>query len=132
LSVGETVTVLSGLSLARPATDGYTDSHLIPTGNTRYTLNAITFDGAERIAHLTMKGSATGTFAPTPLPGAGPPATITVQAKGEGTSEVNLDRGLVLRHEQRVTTETLRQVGGRSASPGRASVTVRLTVERIP
>jgi hypothetical protein len=79
-----------------------------------------------------MKSSGTVTFAPgTPIPGAGPPASITVQVRGEGTSEVNLDRGLLLRHEQRVTTETSRQVQGRSAAPGRASSTVTLTVERI-
>jgi hypothetical protein len=132
LSVGETLTVQSALSLARPATYGDTDTRLIPTGNARYTLNAITFDGADRIAHLTMKSSGTVTFAPgTPIPGAGPPASSTVQVRGEGTSEVNLDRGLVLRHEQRVTTETSRQVQGRSAAPGRASSTVTLTVERI-
>jgi hypothetical protein len=133
LSVGETVTVQGALSLARPATYGYTDTQLIPTGNTRHTLNAITFDGADRIAHLTMKSSGTVTFASvTPIPGAGPPASITVQVRGDGTSEVNLDRGLVLSHEQRVTTETSRQVEGRSAAPRRASSTVTLTVERIP
>jgi hypothetical protein len=133
LSVGETVTERGAFSLARPATYGDTDTRLIPTGNTRYTLNAITFDGADRIAHLTMKSGGTVTFAPgTPVPGAGPPASTTVQVRGEGTSEVNLDRGLVLRHEQRVPTETSRQVQGRSAVPRRASSTVTLTVERIP
>jgi hypothetical protein len=131
LSVGQTLTVRSALSLAHPAISGDTDTRLIP-GNARYTLNAITFDGADRIAHLTMKRSGTGTFAlGTPIPGS-PPARLTVQVRGEGTSEVNVDRGLVLRHEQRVTTETLREVEGRSAAPERASSTVTLTVERIP
>ena len=132
MSVGETVTV-DALSLARPATAGYTDTQLSPTGNTRYTLNAITFDGADRIAHLTMKSSGSATFAHVlPIPGAGPPASITLKVRGEGASEVNLDRGLVLRHEQRVTTETSRQVEGGSAAPVRATSTVTLTVERIP
>jgi|KBSMisStaDraftv2_1062788.scaffolds.fasta_scaffold238263_2 hypothetical protein len=133
LSAGETVTDRGALSLARPATYGDTDTRLIPTGNTRYTMNAITFNGADRIAHLAMKNSGTETFGPEPpIPGAGPPARITIQVRGEGTSEVNLDRGLVLRHEQRVTTETSRQVEGRSTASGRTSTTVTLTVERIP
>jgi hypothetical protein len=74
----------------------------------------------------------TGTFAPGTPTSDSPPVRLTVQVRGEGTSEVNLDRGLVLRHEQRVTTETLREVEGRSSTPGRARSTVTLTVERIP
>lgn len=107
LSVGESVTVPTALNLPLP-----TGGPAIPlgiTGETRYTLTSVTFDGADRIAHLTLH--TTGTMSPgspSAVP-AGSPFTFDMTTTGDGKTDVNVDRGSVLHAEQRSTIDgTLR------------------------
>ena len=58
LSVGETVTVPTQMNLPIPASAAV--AGMTMSGETRYTLTSVTFDGADRIAHLKM--AMTGTM----------------------------------------------------------------------
>ena len=72
---------------------------------TRYTLTSVTFDGADRIAHLTSHTTTTiGRGSPSPAPG-GSPSALAMTMTGDGKSDVNVDRGIVLHAEQQATIE---------------------------
>jgi hypothetical protein len=64
------------------------------------------------------------------------PFSFAAHGTSEGTSDVNLDRGIVLRHEQLATTDSVSHVDKTRALPGlvdnRTHSIVRLVVERIP
>lgn len=103
LSVGESVTVPTALNLALPA--GGPTVPMGIEGETRYTLTSVTFDGADRIAHLASH--TTGTISPgsaSPVP-AGSPFPLAMTMTGDGKSDVNVDRGIVLHAEQQATIE---------------------------
>lgn len=106
LSVGESVTVPTALNLplaggaAAPA--GF-------TAQTRYTLTSVTFDGADRIAHLTTH--MTTTIAPGPDTAAGSPGSMTMTMTSDGKTDVNVDRGIVLHGEQQMTMEGSMRAG---------------------
>ena len=106
LSVGESVTVPTALNLGLPA--GGPAVPMGIQGETRYTLTSVTFDGADRIAHLSSHTTNTiNRGSPSPVP-AGSPFALTMTA--DGKSDVNVDRGIVLHAEQQGTMEAA--VGG--------------------
>ena len=65
-------------------------------GETRYTLTAITFDGADRIAHLASH--MTNTIEPGI--GGGVPGRAQHDDDGRRHADVNVDRGIVVHTEQ--------------------------------
>jgi hypothetical protein len=104
LAVGETTAVPDTLKapLSAAAAPGAFGEFSM-SGETRYTLTSITFDGADRIAHLTTARSATlsrGSSA-----GPGPDVTFDERITGDGTLEVNIDRGIVLHSVQHLTID---------------------------
>jgi len=102
LTVGETVAVPTQMNLPVPAASG--GSGMTVTGETRYTLVSITFDGADRIAHL--KTAMTSTVNRDTRAGAGAPTMgADMRITSEGTSDVNVDRGIALHTEQRMTID---------------------------
>ena len=102
LSVGESITVPARLDLPNPAAPNTLAMQM--TGETRYTLTSVTFDGADRIAHL--KSATTGVVnQASPAASAGPRFTFEIRTSSEGTSDVNIDRGIVLHTEQRMTID---------------------------
>jgi hypothetical protein len=109
LSVGETVTVPVALNLPIPG--GPMPGAVAPagmgmSGETQYTLTAVTFDGADRIAHLTLRVS--NRMTPAASAGATPMA-FAMTVTGDGKMDVNVDRGIILHSEQRATMETSMQ-----------------------
>jgi len=102
LSVGESVTVPTRLTLPLPA--GANIPPMTMAGETRYTLTSVTFDGADRIAHLKV-GTTTTMTQGTPVATGGPAFSFEVRMSSDGTSDVNVDRGIVLHTEQRMTLE---------------------------
>jgi hypothetical protein len=104
LSVGESVTVPVALNMPMPG--GVAPAGLGMSGETRYTLTSITFDGADRIAHLTLRVS--NTMTPGASAGATPMA-IAMTMTGDGKMDVNVDRGIILHAEQHATMETSMQ-----------------------
>jgi hypothetical protein len=108
LSVGESVTVPTALNLPLPA--GGPVAPIGIQGETHYTLTSVTFDGADRIAHLTSHTTNTinrGSTSPVP---AGSPFALALTMTADGKSDVNVDRGIVLHAEQQGTIEAA--VGG--------------------
>jgi hypothetical protein len=102
LSVGESVTVPTALNL--PLAGG---GPALPMGiesETRYTLTSVTFDGADRIAHLTSHVTSTMNQGASSAP-AGPPVAFDMTMTGDGKSDVNVDRGIVLHAEQQATVD---------------------------
>jgi len=100
LSVGESVTVPSQLRL--PLSGSVSSAGggaMITTGETKYTLSSITFDGADRIAHLTTKRTATMSGSPG---SAAVQTTLEQHWSGEGTMDVNIDRGITIHSSQRI------------------------------
>jgi hypothetical protein len=107
LSVGESVTIPTALDLPLPGAAGSTGAMGIG-GETRYTLTSVTFDGADRIAHLAIHSTSTVTH----NQGAGssrPPMALEMTATGDGTTDVNVDRGLILHAELHSTMNTSMQ-----------------------
>ncbi len=103
LSVGESVTVPTALNLPLPA--GGPAVPMGIQGETRYTLTSVTFDGADRIAHLTSHTTNTiNRGSPSSVP-AGSPFALAMTMTGDGKSDVNVDRGIVLHAEQQATIE---------------------------
>jgi hypothetical protein len=102
LSVGESVTLPTALNL--PMASGGPAVPMGVAGETRYTLTSVTFDGADRIAHLTSHMTSTMRQAPPSAP-AGPALGFDMTMTGDGKSDVNVDRGIVLHAEQRATVE---------------------------
>ena len=85
------------------------------TGETRYTLTSITFDGADRIAHLAIVSSNTIKQAPA---GGGLSVTMEIHTASEGRMDVNVDRGIVLHTETESTIDGSSRVdGGQAAMP---------------
>jgi hypothetical protein len=123
LSVGESVTVPTALSL--PLAGGATAPAGF-TAETRYTLTSVTFDGADRIAHLTTHMTNAIAREPDPAP-AGSPSGLNISRSGmdmtttgDGKSDVNIDRGIVLHSEQRLTIEGSMRAGAGPAPPAMA------------
>ncbi len=103
LSVGESVTVPTALNLPLPA--GGPAVPMGIEGETRYTLTSVTFDGADRIAHLASHTTSTiSRGSPSSVP-AGSPFALAMTMTGDGKSDVNVDRGIVLHAEQQATIE---------------------------
>jgi hypothetical protein len=100
LSVGETVTVPTQVKLPMPGTP----ATMSMDAETHYTLTSITFDGADRIAHLTVKMTVATHQG---LAGGSQPfAAFDMRTAGEGRMDVNVDRGIVLHNELRSTIDS--------------------------
>src|SRR5262249_42071906 len=86
LAIGESVTVPNRLPLplSRDASSAGGGA-LTTTGETKYTLSSITFDGADRIAHLTTKRTATMSGSP----GGAVQTTLEQHWSADGTMDVN-------------------------------------------
>ena len=112
LSVGESVTVPAQVNVPLPASISGT---MTTSGETRYTLTSITFDGADRIAHLAVASRNTITQAP----GSGVTgASLEMQTTSEGRMDVNVDRGIVLHTETQSTIDGSSHItGGQVAMP---------------
>ncbi|HEX3646719.1 MAG TPA: hypothetical protein VHT95_13985 [Vicinamibacterales bacterium] len=100
LSVGESVTLPTAVNLPMPSGGAAVPMGI--AGETRYTLISVTFDGADRIAHLASHTTSRITQAPA-APGS--PFGFDMTMMGDGKSDVNVDRGIVLHAEQRSTIE---------------------------
>jgi hypothetical protein len=100
LSVGESVTLPTALNLPLPG--GGPALPMGIEGETRYTLTSVTFEGADRIAHLTSHTTSTMSQEPSSAP-TGPPVAFDMTMTGDGKSDVNVDRGIVLHAEQQGT-----------------------------
>ena len=118
LAVGESVTVPNQLRL--PVTGGVSSAGgggMTTTGETKYTLSSITFDGADRIAHLTTKRTATMSGSP----GAAEAVQFTLEQhwSADGTIDVNIDRGITIHSSQRIDIDGTSRFVTRG-SPGRS------------
>jgi hypothetical protein len=104
LAVGETTTVRDPLKapLSAAAVPGAIGEFAV-TGETQYTLTAITFDGADRIAHLATTKSIMLSRGPSAASGSD--VTFDQRITGDGTLDVNIDRGIVLHSGQRLTID---------------------------
>src|SRR3954447_13463162 len=103
LSVGESVTLPSVIDLPLPA--AASNGALAIAGETRYTLTSVTFDGADRIAHLAVHTTSRVTHHEGTA-STSPPMALDMTMAGEGTIDVNVDRGLLLHVESRSTLDT--------------------------
>jgi hypothetical protein len=109
LAIGETSTRPTNFSFPMPA--GAAGSLGI-TGDMRITLVSITPEGADRIAHLTttvasqMTGSGLGATT-----GSGP--GMTMQLSGDGTMDVNVDRGFTKSMQTQYTFDTTMRMPGK-------------------
>ena len=120
LSVGESVTIPTQLSLPLPTAPNI--PAMTMAGEMRYTLTSVTFDGADRIAHLKVGMTNTMTQGATVETGGGPAFSFEVHMNSEGTSDVNVDRGIVLHNEQRMTLDGAMRISAPSSvTPGSAS-----------
>jgi hypothetical protein len=123
LSVGESVTVPTALNLPLPA--GGPAAPMGIQGETHYTLTSVTFDGADRIAHLSSHTTNTINRAPPSPPPAGSPFALALTMTADGKSDVNVDRGIVLHAEQQGTIEAA--VGGPTTEQKTPNVRMRGT-----
>jgi hypothetical protein len=107
LSVGESVTLPSAIDmpLPGPANAGA----LGVAGETRYTLTSVTFDGADRVAHLAVHSTSRVTHKEGAAASATPPMALDMTMTAEGKTDVNVDRGLILHTELRSTIDTSMQ-----------------------
>jgi hypothetical protein len=109
LAVGETATLPTNFSF--PMLGGATGS-LGMTGEIRITLVSITPDGADRIAHLTatvtsqMSGPHAGAST------GGEPG-MTLQMSGDGTVDMNVDRGFARSTEMQIAIATTLAMPGK-------------------
>ena len=99
LSVGESMTMPTALNLPMPS--GGPTAPMGVAGETRYTLTSVTFEGADRIAHLTSHTTSTMNQAPSSAATSAVAFDMTITS--DGKSDVNVDRGIVLHAEQRST-----------------------------
>jgi hypothetical protein len=113
LAVGESVTVPSGFKMPIPSgASSAPGGGMTTTGETKYTLSSITFDGADRIAHLTTKKTLTMNV--------GSPGNnasefrLEQRITGDGTMDVNIDRGLTIHSAERLKIDGTSRV----AAPG--------------
>jgi hypothetical protein len=117
LAVGESVTVPDLLQL--PSTGGSSASgRMTTTGETKYTLTSITFDGADRIAHLTTKKTAMTKGSPGDTDAFA--FTIEQRLTGDGTLDVNIDRGITLHSGQRINMEGVSRIASRGDGTDRS------------
>ena len=128
LAVGEMITVPRVMNLPMPASGPA--GGMTMTLETRYTLTAITFDGADRIAHLAL--AMTAKVGSAMAPTAAAIMTTETRSTGEGTVDVNVDRGIVLHNEMRMTTDTSMRSQGSPMIPSMQSHgTTTLSVDVI-
>lgn len=114
LSVGESVTVPTQVNIPMPSAAAGTLSN---SGEMRYTLRSVTFDGADRIAHLATASNNAITSSAVAA-GAIPGVASDMRTVSEGTMDVNVDRGIVLHSETRTTLDgSTRVEGGQIAVP---------------
>lgn len=114
LAVGETTTVRDPLKpVLSPAAVPGSIGEFSMTGETRYTLTAITFDGADRIAHLTTTKSITLSRGPSAAPGSD--VTFDERISGDGTLDVNIDRGIMLHSGQQLIIDGTMHMSARGA-----------------
>jgi hypothetical protein len=126
LSVGESVTVPTqvNLPISTPAAGPMTTS-----GETRYTLTSVTFDGADRIAHLAVVTSNT-IILPAASADVARSAAMDMRTASEGRMDVNVDRGIVLHTETRTTIDGSSGIAGQTAvTPMRTHGTMTMTVD---
>ena len=122
LAIGETVTQPMNVALPMP---GPVDSTMTIEG--RFTLQSVSSAGGDRIAHLTT----TSTVAFTPSAPGASPTGMTMGMSGEGTMDVNIDRGFAIASEQAMTIDGLITPG--SAAPAmRMHGTVKTSNRVIP
>jgi hypothetical protein len=130
LSVGETATVPTQLNLPLAAGAAGTAMSMSVSGETRYTLTSVTFDGADRIAHLamTMTGALNHGM---PAEGDGSKIAVDTRMTSEGTSDVNVDRGIMLHNEQRMTIDgSMRfELGNAATPPMRMHGTMKMSAD---
>ena len=121
LAVGETVTRPIAVPLPIPGagTGGGLKTEM------RYTLRSISEDAGARIAHLTT--ALAGDMQPPATAGA--PMAIGFHIAGEGTLDVDLERGIIRAGEQRMTMDGGFGTGGGTAGvpPMRMHGTMKLT-----
>jgi hypothetical protein len=110
LSVGESTTIPAHMNMALPGVGA-----MGITGETTYTLTSVSFEGSDRIAHLTMTMSGTVNHG-APTGGAGPQMAMDMQMSSEGKTDVNIDRGIVLHTEQVMNIEGTMHLDGASPS----------------
>ena len=103
LAIGETATVPDHVDLPLPTGQGASDA-MTMSGETRYTLTSVTVDGADRIAHLTIRRTATVSRG-SPAAGPGPQAAFEQHTTSDGAIDVNIDRGVVLHSRQQMAID---------------------------
>lgn len=95
LAIGESTSVRNQMPIPLPAA-----TSLNATLESTYTLQSVTTEPAGRVAHLGI--AITGGMEQAAAP-AGSPMSITVTVSGNGTMDVNLDAGYVLRQDTNST-----------------------------
>jgi hypothetical protein len=113
LSVGESVTVPTQMNLPIPTPAA---GPMTTSGETRYTLTSVTFDGADRIAHLTVVTTNT-TILPAASTDVARSAAMDMRTASEGRMDVNVDRGIVLHTETRTKIDGSSHVAGQTVVP---------------
>jgi hypothetical protein len=133
LAVGESITVPAMMNMPiPPAGQSGAAFGMTVKGETMYTLTSITFDGADRIAHLATRMNGAITNASAPAGGKGPSIQSDTKLTGEGTLDINVDRGIVLRNEQRMTTDSTMHAEGPKAMPSvRTHGTATMLMETV-
>ena len=111
LSVGESVTVPAQVNIPTPMSAVMMST----SSETRYTLTSVTFDGADRIAHLAV--ASTNTVSQPIGSTDARPVGLDVRTVSEGKMDVNVDRGIVLHTETRTTIDGLIQSGSQTTVP---------------
>ena len=110
VAAAPTMTLSVGESFAAPTAitfplAGVAGAPIGIAGTMRYTLTSVTYDGADRIAHLALSSKMTLSQ---PTPGVG----VDMQMTGVGRMDVSIDRGVVLH------TDTHTTIDGRMQAPG--------------
>lgn len=125
LAVGESMTVPLALNIPLPMAAG----GISTTGRTTITLTSVSNEVGQRIAHYTSESS--GRFSgdgASPLGGAGAANTVDMQFTMSGTTDVNLDRGLIQAGNQHGTIEADFHSSGNAAM--RIHVAGPITIEQ--
>lgn len=128
LAVGETATAPLNLALPIPMAGG----SMAMTGSTKFTLTSLSYDGVERIAHLTTATAGQMNQAPD---GGAAALGFEMKMTGEGTMDVNIDRGFAEATEQVVTIGAQmgsRAIGGVNTPPMQMHGTVKLSQTTVP
>jgi hypothetical protein len=112
LAVGETTTVRDPLKAPLSAAVAGTIGEFAISGAAQYTLTGITLDGADRIAHLTTTKSITLSRGSSAAPGSD--VTFEQRITGDGTLDVNIDRGIVLHSGQHLTIDGTMHMAART------------------